>query len=237
MRGPGIAKGEVREQLVANIDLAPTIADYADASTGVPPDGRSVRRLIEDPDLEPGRAIVLENWCQTNEPACFDPETPRYRGVRTNRYAYMEYPNGEREMYDLERDPDQMRSLHAKTKFDDEEAALHRLLARLQGCAAGACQLKPKLKLKISYAKGRLGGGKPCTDSAVTVRVKGRDAGTAAEAEFAIPGRDEVDERRPLRLRIRKRDLKGGRVTPIAADVSVLDGRLLSLAGNVPRAC
>jgi hypothetical protein len=237
MRGPGIPKGEVREQLVANVDLAPTIADYTGAAVGHAVDGRSIRRMIDDPDLEPGRAIVIENWCQTNEPACFDPETPRYRGVRTNRYAYMEYPNGERELYDLERDPDQLLSLHRKTKYDQEEAALHRLLARLQACAGAACHAKPKLLLKLSYEKGRLGGGKRCTDSPVTARIKGRDKGQAAEAEFAIPGEDFVDRKRPLRARIPKGDLKKGSVTPVLAKAMVLDGRVVSLDGKVPRAC
>lgn len=237
MRGPGLPKGETREQLVANVDLAPTIVDYTGAALGHAADGRSLRRMIDDPDLEPGRAIVLENWCQTNEPACFDPETPRYRGVRTNRYAYMEYPNGERELYDLERDPDQLTSLQNKTKYDQEEAALHRLLGRLQACAGTACREQPRLQLKLTYKEGRLGGGKRCTDSPVTARIKGRDKGTAAAAEFAVPGDDFADEKRPLRARIPKRDLKGGSVTPVAAEVEVLDGRLLSLDGNVPRAC
>ena len=31
MRGPDLPTGEVREQLAANVDLAPTILDYADA--------------------------------------------------------------------------------------------------------------------------------------------------------------------------------------------------------------
>jgi N-acetylglucosamine-6-sulfatase len=237
MRGPGIPKGEDRDQLVANVDLAPTLADFGRAATGLPPDGRSVRRLIKEPDLEPGRAIVLENWCQTNEPACFDPEIPRYRGVRTNRFKYLEYPNGEREMYDLDRDPDEMKSLQDKTKYDAEQAALHGLLTRLQTCAGGACRISPRLKLKLSYDRGRLGGGKRCTDSPVTATIGGRDKGAATDGTFSVPGEDRTDDKRPLRVRIPKRDLKGGRVTPVTAEAYVLDGRLVSLEGNVPRAC
>ena len=179
---------------------------------------------------------MLENWCQTNE-ACFDPEVARYRGVRTTRFKYLEYPNGEREMYDLDRDPDEMKSLQDKNKYDAEQAALHALFERVQNCAGAACRTAPKLKLKLAYDTGRLGGGKRCTDSPVDVTVGGRDKGSTTDATFSIPGEDMNDEKRPLRVRIPKRDLKGGRVTPITAEVFVLDGRLLSLDGNVPQAC
>ena len=231
MRGPGIPKGEERDQLVANVDLAPTLADFGQATTGLPPDGRSVRRLIDDPDLEPGRAIVLENWCQTNE-ACFDPDIARYRGVRTNRFKYLEYPNGERELYDLDRDPDELKSLQDKAKYEDEEAALRRLFARLRDCSAGACRISPKLKLKLSFDRGRLGGGKRCTDSAVTATVGGRDKGSATDGTFSVPGEDRSDGKRPLRVRIPKRDLKGGRVTPVTAEVYVLQQFTRSVMGS-----
>ena len=140
MRGPG--HPEERGPRPARRQRRPRAddpADYGQATTGLPPDGRSVRRLIDDPELEPGRAIVLENWCQTNERLL----RPRGRPLprrRTTRFAYMEYPNGEREMYDLDRDPDEMKSLQDKTKYDAEEAALHALLEPVQDCAGAACR-------------------------------------------------------------------------------------------------
>ena len=42
---------------------------------------------------------------------------------------------------------------------------------------------------------------------------------------------------RPLRLRVKPRELKRGRPTPIAAQVSVLDGRIETVSGRVPPAC
>ncbi|MDQ3103443.1 MAG: sulfatase [Actinomycetota bacterium] len=241
VRGPDLPKGEIREQLAANVDLAPTILDYANAEPGVAPDGRSLRRLINDPLLEPGRSIALENWCQVEETACFDPLVARYRGVRTNRYAYMEYPSGERELYDLVKDPDQLKSRHASTKYDAEERALHLLLERMQACAAAGCQLKPGLKLKLAYDVSRVGGrpsGKRCTASPVEATIGGRDAGEAVSARFFIPDDDITDEGRPLRTRIKRSALNQGQATPLSAHVSVRDGRLVSAAGgSVPRAC
>lgn len=237
MRGPGLPKGETREQLAANVDLAPTILDYANAEPGVAPDGRSLRRLIDDPLLEPGRSIALENWCQVEETACFDPLVARYRGVRTNRYAYMEYPNGERELYDLVRDPDQLKSRHESTKYDAEERALHSLLVRMQACAAAGCQSKPRLKLKLAYDVSRR-GGKRCTASSVEATIGGRDAGQAVSARYFVPDDDITDDERPLRIRIKRGALNQGRATPLSAHVTVRDGRLVSAAGgSVPRAC
>jgi hypothetical protein len=38
---------------------------------------------------------------------------PEYSGLRTDRYAYVEYVTGEKELYDLRADPYQLSSLHA----------------------------------------------------------------------------------------------------------------------------
>ena len=235
IRGPGVPRGETRRALAANVDLAPTILDYAGAKPPNRPDGRSLRKLMNEPRFEPGRAIALENWCQVDE-ACFDPEVPRYRGVRTNRYAYMEYPNGERELYDLERDPYELRSVHADSAYGRERRALGKLLARMRACRGSGCRIKPRLRLDVSYESKRV-DGRRCVASAVLAEVVGADAGQALAARFAGPGPGRVDERRPLRHRLRRRDLpRRGRAT-ISANVTVIDGRVETIAARVPKAC
>ena len=42
MRGPGVPRGEVRDQLVANVDIAPTVLEAAGASAPWIPDGQSL---------------------------------------------------------------------------------------------------------------------------------------------------------------------------------------------------
>lgn len=238
--GPGIPRNEVRKQPAGNIDLAPTILDLAGAEPGGEIDGRSMMPLIKDEDYYPGRAMVLENWCQIEEKSCYDPynpTVPRYRGVRTDRYAYMRYPNGEQELYDLEKDPYELQSLHNRASYQPERAALSKLLDRLQLCEAGGCRAAPKLKLKLAYRLGRRGGGKRCVRSPVKVAIRGADAGDGVSARFLLPEGDATDKRRPLRLRVKPRELKRGRPTPIAAQVSVLDGRIETVSGRVPPAC
>lgn len=45
IRGPGFPAGETRDQLVANIDLAPTFLDIANANAGLDVDGLSLLPL------------------------------------------------------------------------------------------------------------------------------------------------------------------------------------------------
>lgn len=240
IRGPGIPKDAVRDQPAANIDFAPTILDLAGVESAGPVDGRSIVPLIKDRNYYPGRAIGLENWCQTDEQRCYDPyspETPRYRGVRTDRYAYMRYPNGEQELYDLKKDPYEMQSRHNRPSYGPERAALGRLLDRLQLCAEQGCRISPRLELSLAYRLGRRGGGKRCVRSPVKVTIGGPDAGSAVAATFILPGKDDRDHGRPLRARVKPKHLHGGRPTTISAQVSVLDGRIETVSGRVPPAC
>ena len=46
VRGPGVAAGAVRREMVTNLDFAPTFAALAGATLGVEPDGRSLVPLL-----------------------------------------------------------------------------------------------------------------------------------------------------------------------------------------------
>lgn len=235
MSGPSIPEGEVRRQPAANIDLSPTILDFAGADTTRPPDGQSLLPLIADKTFYPGRAIELENWCQVEE-ACYDGDTPRYKGVHTDRYAYMEYPNGKREMYDLERDPNELRSLQSNDNYARPRRALAGLLEKLQDCHGAACRTKPRLKLELAYATDRVHGHQ-CTASGVDLSIGGADAGDAVGASFQVPGSTTDDSKRPLHLLVPRDELSQGANTPIAANVTVVDGRIETVAASVPRVC
>ena len=240
IRGPGIPKKEVRKQPGMNVDIAPTVLDLAGIPAAAPIDGRSLMPLIDDQQYFPGRAIGLENWCQTDEKICYDPDdptVPRYRGVRTDRYAYMRYPNGEQELYDLKRDPAEMQSLDNRSGYAPERAALSRLLDRLQFCNGKACRIAPRLKLKAGYATDIRAGGKRCVRSAVKLRIRGGDAGDVVGAKFLIPDDNVEDTKRPIRLRIKRSELRKARPTKLSAQVSVLDGRIETVSKTVPPAC
>lgn len=60
MRGPGITAGSHVQELVANVDLAPTIVDVSGATPGLDMDGRSMVALFEDPSRRSTRPVLLE---------------------------------------------------------------------------------------------------------------------------------------------------------------------------------
>jgi arylsulfatase A-like enzyme len=63
---------------------------------------------------------------------------PDYAGVRTSRYLYVEYANGDRELYDVRRDPSQADNLAGTAPA--LEASLARKLQRLRHCRAQGCR-------------------------------------------------------------------------------------------------
>jgi N-acetylglucosamine-6-sulfatase len=128
LRGPGVPRGSVDSRLVANVDLAPTIVDAADARAGRKLDGRSLLVLLARRNEGRRRDILLE--------------TPDYAAVRTPRYVWVEYTTGERELYDLQRDPDELDSRHADPAYAAIRSDLERRLAKLRRCAGSACASK-----------------------------------------------------------------------------------------------
>jgi arylsulfatase A-like enzyme len=103
VRFPGrVAAGAVSRALVSNVDIAPTIVDFAGAS--LPMDGISMRRLIMGTSTSIRRSVVLEHLRARSD-------VPTYCGIRTRRYTFVRYDTGEEELYDLLRDPHQLRNL------------------------------------------------------------------------------------------------------------------------------
>ena len=64
-----------------------------------------------------------------------------YRAVRNDRWLYVVYRSGERELYDLERDPAQIRSRHRDPRYAATKRALQAELDRLATCRGRACRL------------------------------------------------------------------------------------------------
>jgi arylsulfatase A-like enzyme len=138
IRGPGIPKGVSRSTLTANIDLAPTILDLAGVEPLRPPDGISLVPAMRG-TRSPQRALLLESWSQAVYPVS-------YRGVRTARYKYIRYSTGDRSLFDLSKDPDELHNLAEEHSAAPTLHILQRDLARLQRCAGATCQVEDSLE-------------------------------------------------------------------------------------------
>ena len=147
LRGPKIPGGRVSGALVGNVDLAPTIVAVAGARPGKLLDGRSLLPFARNPGRRSRRPLLHETGGRRYVPARDHDggETARvrrvmsYRAVRTERWLYVEYRDGARELYDLRRDPQELTSLHADPDHRRVRATLHRTLRRLAVCRGKAC--------------------------------------------------------------------------------------------------
>jgi arylsulfatase A-like enzyme len=127
VRGPGIPSGS-KEQLVVNTDFAPTFADLAGVS--FPADGRSFVPLLYGEDL-PWRSAVLLERTSNNARA--------FEAIRTQDYKYVEYNDGESELYDLSSDPYELQNISetANPAFVED---LKARLEALKACAGENCR-------------------------------------------------------------------------------------------------
>ena len=144
IRGPGIAPGTVSGELVANIDLAPTLLDATGAVADAPVDGRSILPFARNPRLRTRRPVLHEGLVPGDIDRDGAPRThrvPRYRAIRTGRYLYVEWQGGARELYDRARDPGETHSRHRDRRYRRVRRSLHRELRRLRTCAGAACGL------------------------------------------------------------------------------------------------
>jgi arylsulfatase A-like enzyme len=169
VRGPGVAAGAVVDSIALNVDLASTFAELASASPADFVDGRSLVPLLDgDPPAEWRHGFLVEHYDRTRpdqwgapgtvpeEAAQDDQEAPEleegdaitdvapidsppYLALRTEQYLYVEYANGERELYDMQTDPYQLQNLAATA----DPALLAELAANmhhLRLCAGADCR-------------------------------------------------------------------------------------------------
>ena len=111
MRLPGITH-RIEPELVSSVDLAPTIADLAGIAPDTSFDGASLLPLLRQRSRAGRTGEVFAGWVG-------DGRVPGWWELRRPGWAYVELATGERELYDLRRDPFQLWNLAG----DPEQAA------------------------------------------------------------------------------------------------------------------
>lgn len=133
VRGDGFPAGVVIRQLVSNVDLAPTIVALTGARSRRVMDGRSLLPLVQDPQQGVGRVLLVEGFNGARS-------KPSFAAVRDARYLYVEHATGDKELYDLQTDPHELRSRHAAPALGAVRKRLAAQLAGLHSCAGKSCR-------------------------------------------------------------------------------------------------
>ena len=106
---PGkIKEAAVIEEMVANIDIAPTLLDIAGISIPETMDGRSFKPLMNGEDVKWRKELLYEYFWERNYPF-----TPTTHALLTSRYKYIRYQGiwDLNEFYDLQTDPEETNNL------------------------------------------------------------------------------------------------------------------------------
>jgi arylsulfatase A-like enzyme len=97
--------GKMQESLVSQIDILPTMLDFAGIQTNLTFTGKSLKSIIENP---------IHKWREflVTELADFKPDSTRKgRMVRFGSMKYIIYSTNEEQLFNLEKDPGEMTNL------------------------------------------------------------------------------------------------------------------------------
>ena len=129
VRGPGVKHGRVVHDWTSNVDVPATILARAGARPDRPLDGMSLAAYFPTPERRLHRVVLHQT----------SPDAAGYAAVRAGAWKYVEYRNGERELYDLATDPEELQNRAADPTAAGTRAGMAALLARLTTCAGPAC--------------------------------------------------------------------------------------------------
>ena len=118
-----IKPGTLIDQMIQNLDFAPTFLDYAGISIPEDMQGESFRKVVSKETSEWRDAIYYTYY---EYPSVH--MVKRHHGVRTDRYKLMHfyYDIDVWEMYDLEKDPSEMNNIYNDPEYADIQSMMHK---------------------------------------------------------------------------------------------------------------
>jgi N-acetylglucosamine-6-sulfatase len=133
--GPGVQAGARITHLVGAQDLAPTIADLANATRGGTQDGKSFVPLMSSSRPSPGTwrgRVLMESWTSQG----------KFYAFRSNQRLYAEHHETrttEKEHYDLGADPFELKN-NAGALGSAALKQFHESLIALKNCSGSSCR-------------------------------------------------------------------------------------------------
>jgi arylsulfatase A-like enzyme len=131
------APGDWRQAyLLEHWNETPSAQDRADAAQ------------LEPDDLDQGGVPPGGDASAATPAAATVRGIPEFQGIRIAGWTYIEYATGERELYDLVNDPDELNNI-AKTANPGLIAVLHQRLDDLRQCAGDSCRSAESAPLSL----------------------------------------------------------------------------------------
>ena len=140
VRYPRLVRAGSRvKDLVICQDIAPTLLELAGGKPGPQVQGRSLRPLFAGRRAGWRKSFLAEYWAESAMPWLVGMS---YKAVRTDRYKYIHWVNRGRdgeldELYDLDRDPYEIKNLNRSKAHAHVRQRLRRELAKLTAAALG----------------------------------------------------------------------------------------------------
>jgi len=125
-----IKPGSVNEDIVLNLDFGPTFLDFAGVDKPEDMQGRSIRQILNRKTPKDWRKSMYYHYYEY--PAVHS--VKRHYGVRTDRHKLIHFYNDidEWELYDLQKDPREMKNVFDDPAYADTVKKLKAELQRLR---------------------------------------------------------------------------------------------------------
>jgi len=145
MWNPMVQQPQKIENMVLNLDLAPSILEYAGIAVPEHMHGQSWNPLLDE-DANGRSGFLYEYYKESDyRPRGGFPNTPTLHAYRTNDWKFVRYPDGdyESELYHLAKDPNELYNLAKNLDYSDQRAEMAaKLDAQLD-----AIDYKPPVKI------------------------------------------------------------------------------------------
>ena len=123
--GGGIPAGSVVEEVVQNVDVGPTVLDFAGLETKDHMNGNSFKKLLYQESIPWRDTVYYEYFWERPFP-----QTPTVHAVRTSKFKFIRYHGiwDINELYDMETDPYEMQNLIRDTAYAEVASGLREAL-------------------------------------------------------------------------------------------------------------
>ncbi len=144
VRYPAVIKGgTVNESMVQNLDFAPTFLELAGLEKPDQMQGRSLLPLLAGQTPADWKKAVYYHYSEY--PGYH--AVKRHYGIRTDRYKLIHfyYDIDEWELYDLKKDPDEMRNVYSEAEYTSIKDSLMQQLLALQNQYGDSASVREKI--------------------------------------------------------------------------------------------